>query len=191
MKTILEKEINLIKDKSKRDATRDCIAIRENELRDYPASISGRYHPPEERGPGGLLLHIARMCRVAEDLTQHLALTDEEHDLLIVSCILHDISNIDLSERDGYGRIIRDHKKYSEFHGELSYVIASKYFVNYGFEHDSDFMLQLNGIMSSHMGYWLPNSKKPTRKMELILSILDYIDTREYVHIDLPGVRYV
>ena len=61
MKTILEKEINLIKDKSKRDATRDCIAIRENELRDYPASISGRYHPPEERGPGGLLLHIARM----------------------------------------------------------------------------------------------------------------------------------
>lgn len=186
---ILDKEIDLIYRDTAREAVRECIKDRAEDIIYYPASISGKYHPPEERGPGGLVVHIARLCRIIEDLSKHLDFTCDERDMLVIAAILHDISNIDLSEKTEYGTITRDHKIYSEFHGELSAQITIEYFVKHGFDPKSKYMLELHDIITSHMGYWIKNAKKPTRKLEIIFSMLDYIDTRTYVHIELPGMK--
>ena len=188
---ILEKEINLIHSTKIRTAVKYCIAEREEALKDLPASISGRYHPPEERGPGGMVIHLARLCRIIEDLWVHLDLVSEEHDLLIATALLHDISNVDISKRTEYGTVVRDHELYSQFHAELGFATAAKYFVAQGYQLEDPFMLQLQGIIGSHMGVWMKDAKKPTRKLEIIFSLLDFIDTRPYVHVELEGVKYV
>lgn len=188
---LLEKEIDLIKLPKVREAVRECITERIEVLRDLPASISGRYHPPEERGPGGMAIHLARLCRIIEDLWVHLGLTVGEHDLLITAALLHDISNVDLSSRTQYGTIVRDHKVYSQHHAEMSFAVAAEYFLKQEYELKDPFMLDLQGIIGSHMGVWMKDSKKPTRKLEIIFSLLDFIDTRSYVHIDLEGIKYV
>ena len=185
---ILEKEIGLINDERIRNAVKNCIQKYESDLYNYPASIGGTYHPPEERGPGGLPLHIGRLVRIIhENLKTHLGLTSSETDLITASAILHDIGNIPLSKRDAYGCWTRNHKVYSEWHGEYSWATALPYFEEQGFKQTDDLMLQLKAIIESHMGYWMPNAKKPTRKLELIFTMLDYVDTRPWVHIDLVG----
>lgn len=182
---ILEKEIELIDDERLGNAVFDIIKDREEMLKNYPASTGGKHHPPEERGPGGLVLHIRRMVNLLHEISKHLGLTDLEHDILIFCALTHDISNIDISKQGDDGRIQRDGKMYGLWHGCLSANISTKYLVKEGFLELDETVLIIQGIIRSHMGVWLPNNRQPSSKLEIIFSLVDFIDTRENVHVEV------
>lgn len=56
-----------------------------------PASSSGKYHPEDERGPGGTALHTARVIRMAVDLAHMDDLSLEDRSDLVVAALLHDM----------------------------------------------------------------------------------------------------
>lgn len=181
----LEEEISHITNENLRAAAQECITDRWDKLKILPASTSGKYHPPEQRGPGGTILHIRRMCNLAVQVVEHLKLTDYEKDLLIAGCVLHDISNCDIIEIDDNGKVTRNVKMLREHHSLLSAQITMGYLAKHGIEPTSELALELHGMISSHMGYWYAGWRKPTTKLELILTLLDFIDSRVNVHIEV------
>ena len=181
----LENEISHIDDDNLRAAVQQCIEDRWDKMKILPASTSGKYHPPEERGPGGMVLHIRRMCNLAIQIDRHLGLTVYEKDLLIAGCILHDISNCDIVEIDENGRVSKDDKKFKKYHALMSAQIAIDYLTRQGVDPGSEMSLELHGMIASHMGHWYEGWRKPTTKMELVLTLLDFIDTRVNVHIEV------
>lgn len=56
-----------------------------------PSSSTGKYHPPQSNGQSGLVRHTAMVCTIAETLARIYSLEDEERDILIAGCLLHDI----------------------------------------------------------------------------------------------------
>ncbi|MDA0345405.1 MAG: HD domain-containing protein, partial [Proteobacteria bacterium] len=57
-----------------------------------PSSFSGKYHPQDEHGPGGNVLHTKRVVRIADILSESYALSDDEKNVVIAACLLHDVT---------------------------------------------------------------------------------------------------
>ena len=88
-------EINLIQDQGIRHFVRSVLLKVSSEHHGFwtiPASFSGRYHPPDERGVGGNVLHTKRVVRVAEILSESQDRSPAEFDVLIAAALLHDIT---------------------------------------------------------------------------------------------------
>lgn len=184
MSRLLEEEINLIGNNSLKKSLRTFIDKWESKLIHMPCSFSGKYHPPEERGSGGLVLHIKRMCKLANGLKTQLSIDDNSFDILIAAIILHDMSNLMIYEMNDEGKWIGNRELYKEWHEELSYAMFIPHFAP-DVPLTSDLPLRLQALIHSHTGGWTPQNKQPYRKLEIILSTLDYIDSREYVHVEV------
>lgn len=182
---ILNKEIKLISDSKLQRAARKLISNYSELLAIQPASTSGKYHPPDERGPGGLALHIRRMAHVLYKTAEHFGLTDKERDVLVFCALAHDISNLeikDLTDR----KMLSDSDYFRKWHGSLSSQIATEYLINVGYNNEDETLLIIQGILQSHMGYWSPGFRQPVNnKLEIIFSMADYVTTRENVLIKI------
>lgn len=55
------------------------------------SSTSGKHHPPDERGPGGRVLHVKRVARLCAELARTFDLSHEQSDCLIAAALIHDI----------------------------------------------------------------------------------------------------
>lgn len=187
---ILKQEVSLIKNPQLREAVKKCIRDRARKLKLLPASTYGKYHPPDERGPGGLIRHIKRVVWFVKTLKKALELSDEEHDCHVVAALLHDISNVDISTIDEEGTIQRDRDKY-KIHPKLSAQIAMKYIHREGIDFEDPRLIMILDIIRSHMGPWFANEKnncKPPRsKLEILFYTADYIASRSSVKIDIEG----
>lgn len=184
---LLEKEIDkYLYDPKLKTVTKKLIQEREELLKIYPGSIGGKYHPPDERGPGGLVKHIKRTVRLTAEAAKHFDLSTSDTDTLVFCAFVHDLSNIDISHQDEYGAIVRDKRKY-EWHAELSAQIAIDALV----EEDetlfgSEFALTIDGVIRSHMGCWYPGKREPRNNiLETIFSLIDFIATRDWVKVEL------
>ena len=96
----LLQEIGLIDDEGIKSFVRSLL-LKASTFWEIPSSFSGRYHPPDEHGPGGNALHTKRVVRVAEVISDSYALSVEERDLIIAACLLHDITKGIPSEESG------------------------------------------------------------------------------------------
>lgn len=56
-----------------------------------PCSGSGKYHPPENQGNGGLIRHLLKCVIIAKDLCKFMNLSERDKDIVLASAILHDI----------------------------------------------------------------------------------------------------
>lgn len=56
-----------------------------------PASATGKWHPPDERGVGGNVLHTKRVVRVVRLLAEAQERSPYQVDQLVAAAILHDI----------------------------------------------------------------------------------------------------
>lgn len=187
---ILKREINLIKNPQLREAVKRCIKDRTRKLKIIPASKYGKYHPPDERGPGGLIKHIKRVVWFVKALKKAFGLSDEEHDCHLVAALLHDISNVDIVAFDEEGAIKVDWDKY-KIHPKLSAQIAVKYMHGKGIDLEDPQLMKILDIIRSHMGPWYAeeehNCKLPLSKLEILFYIADYIASRSSVKIDVEG----
>jgi hypothetical protein len=83
-------EINLIVDESIRSFVRS-ILIRNDLFWEIPSSFSGKYHPYDEHSDGGNVLHTKRVVRIASYMSESYSLSQEEKDIVIAACLLHDL----------------------------------------------------------------------------------------------------
>lgn len=60
---------------------------------DQPSSSTGKYHPEDENGPGGMVLHTRRVVRMVQHLSQSwrgVGLTPHDVELLTAAALVHD-----------------------------------------------------------------------------------------------------
>lgn len=71
-----------------------------------PASSTGKNHPEDELGQGGLVIHTAKACRYALDLlrrdAQEFYGEGERRDIIIAGCVLQDLYRSGLPGRELY-----------------------------------------------------------------------------------------
>jgi len=88
---MLEKEIEKIKSRSIRRFTEEALLKADSRFWLAPCSSTGKYHPPEDRGEGGLVRHIRKAVVVAGEFGRRAKFSQLEFDLAISAVILHDI----------------------------------------------------------------------------------------------------
>lgn len=83
-------EINLISDETIKSFIRS-VLMKAEFFWDIPSSFSGKYHPNDERAPGGNVLHTKRVVRIASVMSESYNLSIEERDVVIAAAIIHDV----------------------------------------------------------------------------------------------------
>jgi hypothetical protein len=147
----------------------DIKSILSNNVPDYfwknPSSSSGKYHPNDERGMFGLVLHTCRVTKITSEL-----------------CIAAEITGID---RDHmlFAAIIHDAYKYGEAPG--GYHTVKNHCVIPGQE--LDIPSSVDALARTHDGHWvLPEEWADADEHQRLLHYADYIASRSFVHIRIP-----
>jgi hypothetical protein len=154
-----------------------------------PASSSGKYHPKQDLGEGGLVRHTKAVVRVALDLLrceQFVEDTSENRDIAIISCLLHDTFKNGI-EDSGY--TVSEHP-----------LLASEFFSkNLLYCHCPSFNetfrnWTISSCIESHMGIWNKDREgneilpKPETEFQKLVHMADYIASRKYINFeDLVG----
>lgn len=152
-----------------------------------PASSSGKFHPKNDLGEGGLVRHsitVRKMLRHILEPKGYYDFTDREVELLELAALFHD--SFKSGTQEEYGENI--HTKF------LHPVLAANHIlmesVKMRFDYDSASFMA-SAIMS-HMGQWntswreagaLPLPKTPAQKA---LHLADYLASRTDINMDIP-----
>jgi len=88
---MLEKEIGKIKDRYIRAFVESALAKADPKFWLAPASSTGKYHPPEDMGAGGLIRHVQKGVIVVEQFASRAKFDDLESDMALAAFLLHDI----------------------------------------------------------------------------------------------------
>jgi len=143
-------------------------------LRELPSSISGKHHPPDERGPLGLVRHICRCAKLCEEFAREFNLPQREKDWLIAAALLHDIANCDIIQWNGK-EWIRDEVEQS-LHPMLSSIILRRLYCPPELQDDVEAIARL---IERHMSHWnYPASPKPETVLEYLFCAADDIVTK-------------
>jgi hypothetical protein len=160
---------------------KDFLFAAINDFPDYfwtaPASRS-KYHYPDERQEGGLVLHVRRMCKLTEDIVRMYELTLWEKDVLIAACILH----------DSFSRGIPPNVKNASdplhpFYPEMMfpYNAYADRFIK-----DQRIYDEIMTCVASHMGrFSVVKSVVSNKKLPAMFHMIDYIASRTYVKIEI------
>lgn len=87
----LLEEINMIQDDGIASFVRS-VLLKAESFWSIPSSFSGKYHPADEHKPGGNVLHTKRVVRIAKIMAESYSLSEDELDIIIAACILHDVT---------------------------------------------------------------------------------------------------
>lgn len=149
---------------------------------DCPSSSSGKYHPIEELGPDGNIIHTRKAFALAYDLCRALDI-EEYRDEVCGAVLLHDLRK---QGKEKSGHTVREHPQLmadliSEIYNRDFKTIIS----------ESSFSIMYWGI-ASHYGRWTQEKlRKPIERYtrsELAVYIADYIVSKRFVHIDINRI---
>ena len=88
---MFKEELDLIFNNNIKEFTKICLMVAPDYFFiDCPASSSGKYHPIDEIGADGCIIHTKRVVTVAYDLSRGLG-CEENRDAIISACIIHDL----------------------------------------------------------------------------------------------------
>ncbi len=143
-----------------------------------PPSISGKYHKHEPT----MEIHIQRCVYFAREFIKAFNLSDEEADILIGACILHDVG---LSQITRKGNIHVEGWDYYPVTGwskkgngwdhpiRSSLVIGQKPFKN---------SRRIQDLVETHMEHWYDDwCRKPSNLLEYLCAMCDYLASRENI----------
>ncbi|MHA1288445.1 MAG: hypothetical protein ACTSPB_13660 [Candidatus Thorarchaeota archaeon] len=142
-------------------------AILQNDIPDYfwvnPSSSSGKYHPSDERGKYGLVLHTCRVTKITHELCIAAEIGSGRNDL-IVAAIFHD--SFKYGVQGGY----HTQKDHCIVPGEQLRI--------------ND---RITELIRTHDGHWvLPDEWANADEHQKLLHYADYIASRSFVHIRIP-----
>ena len=179
---ILKKEINYVKDTSRRKDLKTLIGLLPKYFFEIPASSTGKYHPSFSLGDGGLVRHTKVAVRIAYELlnneTVGMKFSDKDKDLIIMALILHD------GVKSGM-----EHSKYTKFDHPL--LVSKLIMENVSkLSMEVDDIRKMCSMIESHMGQWnfdnyqqkevLP---KPRTAEQRFVHMCDYLASRKFLDV--------
>lgn len=180
-------EINLIQDDSIKSFVRSCL-LKAGIFWQVPSSFSGKYHPPDEHGIGGNVLHTKRVARTAAIISDSYSLSEEERDTVIAAALLHDLTKGIPSESDS-------DFQYDPMHPYTVNKFVSdciKYDKEYANDTQSSTLFIAEEVVQSilrlvrcHLGPWSPVPETyPITYLDYIMHISDNLASKIHKIID-------
>lgn len=176
-KVFIEEEIKKISNLELQNFLREAVKDFPDYFWTAPASIE-KYHYPDERKRGGLVLHVRRVIKLIDSVVLMHELNLWERDVLIASAILH----------DSFARGIPPATKgYSDPFHPL-YPIERFPYNGYAdrFLKDKRIYDEIMECVVSHLGrYSIHPIMYSKKKLAVIFHMVDYIASRDYIKIEL------
>ena len=179
---ILKKEINYVKDSSRRGDLKTLIELLPEYFFEVPASSTGKYHPAFSLGDGGLVRHTKVAVRIAVELLNNnsvgMKFNEKGRDLIIMALILHDgvKSGMEKSKYTKADHPLLVSKLIMENKDKLSI--------------DIDDIRKMCSMIESHMGEWNtdPYTKEeilpiPRTAEQRFVHMCDYLASRKFLDV--------
>jgi len=88
---IFEPQLKKIRSQDIREVVKSVLREGSDNFLGWASSSTGKYHPPDEIRPEGMVIHIKRCVALAPDIARLFNFNAIEEDILIGACILHDL----------------------------------------------------------------------------------------------------
>jgi len=176
---LFKDELNLISNSNIKEFVEECLKRAPDYVfEDCPSSSSGKYHPIEELGPDGNIIHTKKVFALAYELSRGL---DCEHhrDEICAAALLHDLVKQGLEKS---GHTVRNHPKL------MADFMAEIYKEGFRDKIPRESALKIYYGIFYHYGPWTENSvKKPLSDYtpeELCVYIADYVSSKRFINVD-------
>jgi len=146
-----------------------------------PASNTGKYHPKDELGEGGTVLHTRKAVKIGNELCRAFNIREVPRDCILSAILIHDLCKNGYPDNAGF---------MVQGHGYLLTNIATKAKI-FNPDQPEVYPYIVLSLASTHMGRWDHpySTAEPSSTSQLIVQLADYFVSRRYVSIDLnPGV---
>ena len=176
---LFKEELNLIGRKDIREFVKACIAAAPDYVfEDCPSSSSGKYHPIDELGGDGTVLHTRKVFAVAYELSR--ALDCEHHrDEICAATLLHDLAKQSLEKT---GHTVREHPQI------MAKLVAAIYNNDFKGKLSKESANMIYYAIFYHYGPWTDASVKKSLKKytpeELAVYLSDYISSKRFMKVD-------
>jgi hypothetical protein len=172
-----EDELNRIFDKKVREFTRLCIVYAPDYIfEDCPSSSSGKFHPIDELGTDGTLIHTKKVFTMAYELVKGLDCEDSR-DLVLSATIVHDLRKYGPTNT---GHTLKDHPNHAA--NLVDEVQEATQLLT-----DSQHKI-IRNCVGYHYGPWGTDPwKKPMEqytKEELAVYIADFTVSKRFIRTD-------
>lgn len=179
-------EINTIKNADDRRFAFTLLNSVPNYFFSAPASSSGKYHPKDDLGEGGLVRHSIRVARMLGHLLEpygYFDFNEEQKDLLKIAALFHDCMKSGTQEEYEQGK----HTKFLHPLYASNFIMTQS--VLMGFDYND--ALFISSAIISHMGQWntskngpgkLPTPETPAQKA---LHLADYLASRKDINMEV------
>jgi 23S rRNA maturation-related 3'-5' exoribonuclease YhaM len=171
-------ELVLISRPEIRELVKECIRRVPDYVFDDCPSSYGPYHPIEELGADGTILHTKKVFALAYELSRGLG-CEESRDEVCAAALLHDLLKQG-KEKGGYTA-----KEHPQIMAEL---ISEVYKEKFKDKLDRESALKIYYGVFYHYGPWTKHDvRKPITEYtmeELSVYIADYISSKRFVHVD-------
>lgn len=157
---LVAREVEKIQSEEIKQFTLDVLLATDPHFWVAPASSTGKYHPPEDNGEGGLVRHVVKGVAVVEQFARRARFTQYETDMAIAAFLLHDTCK--------NGVVWGEQTDYT--HG----LIAAKWLE--GFElGDETAKREIMNAVRFHMAPWCyavsPFEDRPFSKQEMLANL--------------------
>lgn len=172
-------ELALIVNPAIREFVEECMkAAPDYIFEDCPSSTTGKYHPIEELGPDGTIIHTKKVFALAYELSLGLG-CEEKRDEVCAAALLHDFVK---QGKERSGNTIKDHPQL------MASIAADIYRQKFKGKLDRDSANTICSAIFYHYGPWTNQSvRKPLSQYtpeELTVYVADYVTSKRFVHID-------
>ena len=176
---LFKDELELINKPIIREFVEECLTQAPDYVfEDCPSSSSGKYHPIEELGADGTIIHTKKVFAVAYELSRGY---DVEHhrDEICASALLHDMVKQGLTRT---GHTIKTHPQL------MSKFAADIYREKFRGRLDKDSATMICSGIFYHYGPWSsPDIKKPLTEYtmeEMAVYTADYVTSKRFIYVD-------
>lgn len=155
-----------------------------------PASSSGKYHPKNDLGEGGLVRHSISVVRMLEHLLEpegYFDFTDEQKELLKIAALFHDCMKSGTQEE-------YENNQRTKF---LHPLYAANFIMTTAIENEYPYekALFIYDAVIAHMGQWNKNKNEsgmlptPTSVSQKVLHLADYLASRKDINMTVETVE--
>lgn len=135
-------------------------------------SSSGKYHPPDEAGPGSMVLHTRRAVYMANELCRMGNVIGIERDCLLAAMVVYDLFKRGVNDKPSLHTLT----EYPALVRPQTQHLA-----------DRPHYRQIMRLVEVHMGQWGPSREvRPETYLEWLAHIADYVVSRREVIVTVP-----
>ncbi len=179
----LRPELDLIVDSKIREFTEHVLKQAPEYFWTVPSSSSGKYHPEQSNGEGGLVRHTRAAVYFAVKLCDVFNATGIMKDCIISACILHDIVK--------YGEVKQTYTTKNHDHEGALFVKRH----GEEFELDAEVLKTITSSIAWHMGRWTDMTGRTVAKVfpggydtaQMITHLADVISAQKNVSLNHIG----